>query len=357
MKTLQDIYLKFYEGLLDIDQDITPMDALKEYINHALDSSRQNVAEVSKMFKYAIEGSKGTKKTKKIIGRGCWAFFLIDKYATGFQIFNFNTNEVHTWYDLSDLGAQAYGPLDDPGFLESIPDGDIVKYTNSLGIKDFYYITEQTYNNLVEVFQMCFENCGSCATPLSTLGAGNPMFPGTAGQDSVGSGDIPGGLTIPKKKKSKKKVQEGILDIDDNDFTMQDAQEEICKKIIDALDLTQHIKLGSEQDWKKFVDEIEKLAQMVNDKDYNKSAMATFRTKGIVLLTIKNITKDNQEIELRKFIQNPLPWSLTWKFNGTYAYCSYNQRTNHPTQINLAKWKTYVVPEMIWEPLWRKFGR
>lgn len=60
--------------------------------------------------------------------------------------------------------------------------------------------------------QYIANECGDgAATPGSTIGMGNPMMPGADGDDSiVGSGD----LLTAKAKKEKKKIKEGLLDID-----------------------------------------------------------------------------------------------------------------------------------------------
>lgn len=79
--------------------------------------------------------------------------------------------------------------------------------------------------NLIDYIEECGEGC---ATPGNTLGMGNPMAPGESGSPGMpgepGSEPI-GSIAGPKKEKKntskrKKKVNEGVLDVEKNEDGM-----------------------------------------------------------------------------------------------------------------------------------------
>ena len=78
--------------------------------------------------------------------------------------------------------------------------------------------------NLIDYIEECGEGC---ATPGNTLGMGNPMAPGAPGSPGIPGepGSEPIGAAGPKKEKKntskrKKKVNEGILDVEKNEEGM-----------------------------------------------------------------------------------------------------------------------------------------
>lgn len=185
------------------------------------------------------------------------------------------------------------------------------------------------------------EECGDgAATPASTIGMGNPAAPGPEGE--TGSGDL---LTAKCKrcKKKKKKVQEGLLD-DDFDVSDDHLKTQFIDELFDLLYPKQQI---SEQEWERSCQRIKEIGEIIALPN-SKSAMATFRSKNTVILSVSTPKNSLPKVEIRKFIKNPLPDAFEYEYRFGNIMTYLRRRVNHPTQLNLAKTKLFVVPEEVW---------
>lgn len=198
--------------------------------------------------------------------------------------------------------------------------------------------------------------CDGAATPGSTMGAGNPMAPGTD-PTTPGSGDT---FQTAKSKKEKKKIDEGLLDID-FDINDQQVAAGVCAKWakeLAAVAFTRDVdKYKSTRDG--WMAELESMDM----PEIDSSMLVAFRSKEYTIisfkpiLNIKNLGAFKHAIEIRRFYKNPLPESISMFLdkNEDMVRGRFNPKTNHPTALDLKNNKIFLLPGEAYEDIKAEF--
>lgn len=219
-----------------------------------------------------------------------------------------------------------------------------------------------------------FECDGCAATPATTTGAGNPSAPDT---DNVGSGDTFNFKHKTAKAKRRKKdvkiddkrAQEQIVSNEgllDSDFGMDDSYDGV---------LVGHYLDQYADYFKNYAteQELSKYLQFYNNFETackgmhkltagNTSVMRAFRSKEYTIISFKtksNLGRRNagerfvDAIEIRKFIQNPIPegFEIAYDKDINSVYSVRHRRLNHPSNINMRFWTAYICPGDVYDQL------
>lgn len=207
------------------------------------------------------------------------------------------------------------------------------------------------------------KECDGAATPASTMGMGNPCAPGPDG--SVGSGDMfPTEHTAKAKKEKKKKhLREGLLD---DDFGMNDSfDDNILDSYIEQYGAHFKNNTGFTKDeYYKFFENFQIACKDAAGRFADsKSLMRAFRSKEVTIVIFKEDTpmstrggkgKYKKGIEVRRFIQNPLPEAIetSWSDDDNLIRCAFYMRVNHPQMVNIKNWKCYVCPADVYDKVY-----
>lgn len=206
--------------------------------------------------------------------------------------------------------------------------------------------------------QYIANECGDgAATPGSTIGMGNPMMPGADGDDSiVGSGD----LLTAKAKKEKKKIKEGLLDIDldvKDEVVVTNLAETWAEKLSDFT--VNFTEINNDKHYIEFLNELQEQIKTVAITP-KKSIMAALRSKDytVILFKQKVISRrggvGTNAVEIRKFIQNPLPESVTFYVDKyKQVTCKYNKRANHLVMIDIKNTQLFFLPADVYDDMFK----
>lgn len=219
------------------------------------------------------------------------------------------------------------------------------------------------------------ECCDGAATPSTVMGIGNPMAPDG---EIPGSGDTFDYQKTAKAKRRKKDLKttdkkhqeeivqpatEGLLDAD---FGMDDSFDEaILDDMVDKYAaFVNHDTTPTKAQYMQFYERFRALAKSVSRQFEGVSLMRAFRSKDYTIISFKEKSNGlnirsrldyEYGIEIRKFVQNPLPWAIeiAWsKWDDLHAHTT--QRVNHPTSMNIKFWDAYIAPADLWDKLQSK---
>lgn len=206
--------------------------------------------------------------------------------------------------------------------------------------------------------------CGEgCATPLNTVGMGNP---GAPDGEAVGSGDTfdhQKRTAKPKRRKKDKEIPdpqkdphivEGMFD-DDFDITTTDILDNLLEEFAKIY------KSGVNIDPAEYEDFYERFMKHCETIERPKSSlMKAFRSKdNTIVMFMEEAKKGNwlrtKQISIRKFISNPLPEEFQIyeiDIHGKIVQKNYEKRVNHPTTLDLRNKAVFVLPEGVYNKLW-----
>lgn len=206
--------------------------------------------------------------------------------------------------------------------------------------------------------QYIANECGDgAATPGSTIGMGNPMMPGADGDDStVGSGD----LLTAKAKKEKKKIKEGLLDIDldvKDEVVVTNLAKTWAEKLSDFT--VNFTEINNDKHYIEFLNDLQEQIKTVAITP-KKSIMAALRSKDYTVILFKQKVLSRRfgvgtnAVEIRKFIQNPLPESVTFYVDKyKQVTCKYNKRANHLVMIDIKNTQLFFLPADVYDDMFK----
>lgn len=206
--------------------------------------------------------------------------------------------------------------------------------------------------------QYIANECGDgAATPGSTIGMGNPMMPGADGDDSiVGSGD----LLTAKAKKEKKKIKEGLLDIDldvKDEVVVTNLAKTWAEKLSDFT--VNFTEINNDKHYIEFLNDLQEQIKTVAITP-KKSIMAALRSKDYTVILFKQKVLSRRfgvgtnAVEIRKFIQNPLPESVTFYVDKyKQVTCKYNKRANHLAMIDIKNTQLFFLPADVYDDMFK----
>lgn len=205
--------------------------------------------------------------------------------------------------------------------------------------------------HIKDMFREC---CDGAATPGSVLGTGNPCAPDG---DCPGSGDTfdHQRRTAKVKKEKRKKTFESLLDVD-FDITAKDIFMGSIDKFAEFVERQrQDLNPVTKDEWLEFRNDMRMIAKDIPQYS-NSTLMKAFRSKDVTIVSfqerivnrVKPALSGTDGIEFRKFVKNPLPWTIIGYWCTKYDKLMFRAvPQNHPQILNFKMWDCYVMePEL-----------
>lgn len=182
----------------------------------------------------------------------------------------------------------------------------------------------------------------TAATPLGTMGMGNPQCPAGCEPGEEGSGDI-----LNYKKKKRKKIKEGLLDIQGDDDIVNSINDELESTIGTVFD---NIMKGVSQQI-SVEDECEALKELIESmwESYDGAPLQDIRNKTKVsFIYIPAGRSDVEKIYIIIPSSNPnMPYCVRIHRDKRWIvddYCiRYNRTLRHPIKTWARTWKIGTV--------------